>query len=131
MMLVIGIVLAIMVMHWSWKLAGGVAAAAAGVLFCFDPNFLGHGALVKNDVSMTCVTLALATAIWYAGRRLTVINALMVAVLCAAGVLTKFSAILLGPITAMLLLSRRGIARARGLCLAAAFDRDCVGSMSQ
>lgn len=109
MMLVIAIVLAIVVMHWSWKLAGGVAAAAAGVLFCFDPNFLGHGALVKNDVSMTCVMLALATAIWYAGRRLTIFNASMVAVLCAAGVLIKFSAILLGPISAMLLLSRAAL----------------------
>ena len=35
---------------WAWRLNGPVAAAISVAVFSFDPNFLGHAPLVKNDV---------------------------------------------------------------------------------
>ncbi|MCO6716831.1 hypothetical protein, partial [Streptomyces sp. CHB19.2] len=52
------------------------------------------------------ITTGLALAVWRAGRRLTVLNALAIGLLCAAAVTTKFSGLLLGPIVAVLLVWR-------------------------
>jgi hypothetical protein len=50
--------------------------------------------------------VGLIWAVWRAGRRLTPWNALATALLCAAALGVKFSALLLGPIVAVLLLLR-------------------------
>ncbi len=83
-----------------------VAAVVATCFFAFDPNFLGHAPLVKNDVAMTLALLALVWAAWSLGRRMTVARLLAVALLCTAAVMTKFSGLLAGPILALLLLLR-------------------------
>jgi hypothetical protein len=83
---------------WAWKLGGGVAAVGATYLYCLDPNFLGHGALAKNDVASALMYFATAYALWKAGRELTWWNMIGVAVLTAASVGVKFSGLLLGPV---------------------------------
>jgi hypothetical protein len=50
-MLALSLALGALVMTFAWKAAGPVAAVIAGALFCFDPNFLGHGPLVTNDTA--------------------------------------------------------------------------------
>jgi hypothetical protein len=62
--------------------------------------------LVKNDVSLTLVMLLLMIAVWRAGQRLTVWNALAICLLCGAGLNVKFSSLLLGPMVLILLLIR-------------------------
>jgi hypothetical protein len=52
------------------------------------------------------VTLALAWAIWRAGRRLTIVNIIAICLLCVAALTVKFSGLLLGPVAAILLLAR-------------------------
>jgi 4-amino-4-deoxy-L-arabinose transferase-like glycosyltransferase len=106
MMVLIGVVLGGVIAWWGWQLAGGAAALIACALFCLSPNFLAHSALVKNDVPLTLCAVGLFLAIWRAGRRLTIWNALAICLLCAAAVTTKFSGLILGPIVALLLLIR-------------------------
>ncbi len=109
MMLIVGVGLGIIIAFWSWRLGGaqgGVAAVVACMFFALDPNFLGHAPLVKNDVSFALVMLGLAYAVWRAGRRITIVNAAAIALLCAAAMNIKFSALLLGPIVAALLIIR-------------------------
>ncbi|HEV2295798.1 MAG TPA: glycosyltransferase family 39 protein [Tepidisphaeraceae bacterium] len=106
MMLIVAVVLGGVIAWWSWKLGGVVAALVATAAFALDPNFLAHGPLVKNDVSLTLVMLLLVIAVWRAGRRLSVWNALAICLLCGAGLNVKFSALLLGPMVLILLLSR-------------------------
>jgi len=105
-MLLIGVALGALIAWWSWRLGGVVAAVMATFLFALDPNLLGHAPLVKNDVPLTLATLGLMVAVWKLGRRISVWNALAVALLCAAAVNTKFSALILGPIVVLLLIMR-------------------------
>jgi hypothetical protein len=83
-----------------------VAAIAATAAFALDPNFLAHGPLVKNDVAIALLTAAILLCTWMAGRRLTVANALGLALLGGAALVTKFSAILLVLIPPALLVGR-------------------------
>jgi hypothetical protein len=109
MMLIVAIALGVVIAWFAWQLAGPVAAVVATALYGLDPNFLGHAALVKNDVALSLVTLALAWAIWRAGRRVTVMNVIAISLLCVAALTVKFSGLLLGPVAAILLLARAGM----------------------
>src|SRR5687768_4021136 len=71
MMLVLGVGVGVMVALWARLLAGPTAAVAATALFALDPNFLAHAPLVKNDVAMALLMLALAHTAWRAGERVT------------------------------------------------------------
>jgi hypothetical protein len=106
MMVLVGIGLGALVGWWSWRLGGAVAAVVSTAAFALDPNFLGHAALVKNDVASALAMLACTIAVWRAGRRLTWNNMLAVGLLCAAAINIKFSGLLIGPIGAALLIAR-------------------------
>jgi hypothetical protein len=106
MMLVVAVALGGVIGWWSWKLGGGVAAIAATMAFALDPNFLAHGPLVKNDLAIALLTAAILMCTWLAGQRLTVANALGLAVLSGAALVTKFSAIVLVLIPPALLVGR-------------------------
>jgi tetratricopeptide (TPR) repeat protein len=76
------------------------------VLFAFDPTFLAHSPLVKNDVPITLVTFALFWTVWLVGRHATFI-AIGTLILMSAFTLTvKFSGVVLVPIAAVLLFVR-------------------------
>jgi hypothetical protein len=105
-MLLLGAALLGVLVLWSWRLAGPVAGAAAGLLYCFDPNFLAHAPLVKNDVSISLVMLVLSAAVWSVGRRITWWNALLPGIVVGVGLSTKFSGVLLPPMLGMMLLGR-------------------------
>lgn len=106
MMLLVGVALGGLIAWWSWRLGGAVAAVAATLLYSFDPNFLAHAPLVKNDVAMALVSLAVVYAVWQVGRRLTWGRVGLLMVLCGAGVTTKLSAVVLFPLVALLLAVR-------------------------
>jgi hypothetical protein len=106
MLMLLGLTLGIVVTIWAWELGGPIAAIAACLLFCLDPNFLAHSSLVKNDVPMALVTAAVMLACWHVGRRLTILNAAVLCLFVAAAVNTTFSALLLGPMIAALLVLR-------------------------
>ena len=106
MMLTAGLALGVVMGWWGWHLGGGVAAVATALLFAFDPNFLAHAPLVKNDVALTLVLVALVLAVWRLGLGVTRLGAAMVAVLCAAGPCVKFSGLIAGPLTLLLLMGR-------------------------
>src|SRR5688572_18380335 len=106
MMLVIGVALGAVVSWWAWRAWGPVAAVVATAAFALDPNFLAHAPLVKNDVAVALLATAAAMVVWRLGQRVTIGRAAALCLLCAAAVTTKFSALLIGPIVALLFLSR-------------------------
>ncbi|HSI36496.1 MAG TPA: hypothetical protein VK986_23125, partial [Tepidisphaeraceae bacterium] len=85
MLIVLGAGLGALVAWWGWRLGGTAAAVLAACLYCLDPNFLAHAALVKNDVAISLATLAAAMAVWAGGRGLTAWRAGAIAI--AVGVL--------------------------------------------
>jgi len=106
MMVLAGACLGVITMVWAFRLGGAVASVLAGVLFAFDPNLLAHAALVQNDVPVALMYLAVAWAIWRAGSRLTVGRVLAIGVLIGCALCVKMSALLLLPLTAILLTCR-------------------------
>ena len=94
MMLIIAVGLGVLIAAWAWRIAGPVAAVVATALFCLDPNFLGHGPLMKNDVAFTLAMTGLTVALWRVGRGVTTAGVVWV-VLCGAVMLTvKFSGLI-------------------------------------
>jgi hypothetical protein len=106
MLVLLGAAAAALVAWWGWQLGGAVAAVVAAALFCVDPNFLAHATQIKNDVALTLVSVALAFALWRAGRRLTWPNALAVVAAAAAAPATKYSGVAVVGVAAFLLLVR-------------------------
>ena len=106
MMLALGVALGALIAVWAWELGGPMCAVVATTLYAFDPNFLAHAPIVKDDVPIALVMFALAYATWRAGQRLTLANALAIGLLLAAAVNVKFSGLLLIPMLALLLFVR-------------------------
>ena len=101
MMLMWGLVLGAVISVWAWRIGGAVAAIVATTLFCFDPNFLAHSPLMKNDVAFALTMFGLAISLWKAGQNLTFKSILAIALMCIATLTVKFSgmvAVLLVPI---------------------------------
>lgn len=106
MMLALAVVLGALACFWSWRLGSAVAAIATTALFCLDPNFLAHGPLVKNDVAIGLVFVAMAAVTWLVGRRASAPRVLALALLCGAALCVKFNGVVLGPAIAATLLAR-------------------------
>jgi hypothetical protein len=106
MMVVLGTALGLLIAWWAWKLGGAAAAVAATVLYTFDPGFLGHSPLVKNDVPFTLVMLGVLFTVWQLGRRITWLRVVALVLLCGAAPTVKFSGLIVGPVVAALLFIR-------------------------
>jgi hypothetical protein len=110
-MTALGVMLGIVIAWWAWTVGGRVASLIACGLYCFDPNFLGHAPLVKNDVPIALVMIGLMFAIYRAGEQVTIGRLTAIALLCAASLTTKFSGVLFVPMVVALLIARAFIAR--------------------
>jgi hypothetical protein len=108
MMSLFAVAIGTLVAVWSWRIAGPAAAVIATFLFALDPNFIGHGALVKNDAIMALLFLALAYTCFRLGQKITVTRLLTVGLICGAGCSVKFSGVVL-PIVAALLIILRAV----------------------
>ncbi len=105
-MLLLGTGLLALIARFAWRAGGPVAAMIATALFAFDPNFLAHAPLVTNDVSFALITLAMVDCLWRCTQALTKRRVAVLALLCAAAVTTKFTALWLGPVVVSVLLIR-------------------------
>ena len=106
MMCLFPLALALVVARWAWAWGGPVAAVLATLLLTLDPNFLGHGGLVTNDVAATLVLVLAGYLTWRLGLRFDLRTAAALALVCAAGIGTKFTCLLLGPMIGLPLLYR-------------------------
>jgi 4-amino-4-deoxy-L-arabinose transferase-like glycosyltransferase len=102
----LGAVLVLLTSWWAHRLAGGVAAIAAAALIALDPNFLAHAPLVKNDVPITLLMVAMMVSLWRIGQRVTLANVAVLVAVVAAAFNTKFSGVLFAPIAGGALLIR-------------------------
>src|SRR5262249_14294461 len=95
-----------LIAYWAYRLAGAIAALLAVAFYSFDPNFLAHGALIKNDVPIVLLMLWLMFAIWKFGKRATLTGLVSVSLAYALAVNVKFSGLLFGWILLFALLLR-------------------------
>jgi hypothetical protein len=121
MLVLLAIALGALAAWWGWQLGGAVGALVATALFAFDPTFLAHAPMIKNDVALSLVTCAMALAMWRAGRRLTGLSAAAVVVTIAAAPATKFSGLIF-PFTAAALLLLRALLPQPWTCFGRTLD---------
>src|SRR5262245_35302133 len=95
MMLCLSVALGALIAGWAFELSGATAAIAATFLFALDPNFLAHGPLVKNDVAIALLLVALAYTAWRSDPRIRWRSALAIGLLCGAGCTVKLSGVVL------------------------------------
>jgi hypothetical protein len=86
--------------------AAAVATIVATALFSFDPNFLAHAPLMKNDVAIALAMLAVVACAWAAGRRLTVTRVVALGLACAIALGVKYTGVLICLIAIGLLIVR-------------------------
>ena len=106
MFLIPAIGLGALIAGWAYQIGGGWAAIIAAILFCFDPNFLAHSALVKNDVPLSLMMCLLGFGLWRFGRDGEWHWLALAAAACGIAFNVKFSAVLFGPMLIALLLIR-------------------------
>jgi hypothetical protein len=98
---------------WRMALAIGMTSAAAGAaavfsmgLLAFDPNFLAHAPLMKNDVASSFAMLALTASTYTVGRALTSWRVLLLGICSGIAMTVKYNGPLLIEASATLLLLR-------------------------
>lgn len=101
----LGAFLGVLIYIWGRQTLGEVAALGALFLYVLDPTIVAHSALVGTDTGMAAFTLLLVSALWAyvhdpSFRRLLFCGLVMGLVLA-----TKFSAPVLVPVSAVLLLA--------------------------
>jgi Dolichyl-phosphate-mannose-protein mannosyltransferase len=120
MMLCLSVALGALIARWAFELSGATAAIAAAFLFTLDPNFLAHGPLVKNDVAIALLLLALAYSVWRAYPRIRWRSALAIGLSCGAACTVKLSGVVLPCVAIPLVLARARSLRAAAIALAGA-----------
>jgi len=105
-MLALGAGLALLIGVWGWQIGGQWAGMLAMSLFGFDPTFLGHSPLVKNDVVFTLLWCAVAFSLYRVGRAARWPGLLALVVLPGMALSSKFSGLLVFPVVGLCLFAR-------------------------
>jgi hypothetical protein len=103
MIVVLGAILGCLLFWWVHEWYGFATAALALVLFVFEPNLAAHSALVTTDLGVTCLMFGAVFFLQRTIRSPTVGNIAATTVFTSLAVISKFSALLLGPMILILL----------------------------
>jgi dolichyl-phosphate-mannose-protein mannosyltransferase len=103
MTVLLGVVLGLLVFCWAGEWLGFRPAVAALVLYTCEPNIAAHSSLATTDVGVTCLMFGTVYLLWRTSRNASAGNVIGVAVCCALAVLSKFSALVLGPVVLLLM----------------------------
>jgi len=99
--------LGVIVFLWAREIAGDAAALAATVLYAFEPNILAHGRLVTTDLGAAAFCVAFLWAARRSCRNGGLGWALICGVFLGCALLSKFSALLVLPAGALLIVMER------------------------
>jgi hypothetical protein len=94
MMLVASVLLGATIARWSFDIGGSACAIIATAAFALDPNFLAHGALMKNDVVFALSFLCLVRALWRGGQSLSSTRIVWLGLLCVFTLSVKFTGLI-------------------------------------
>jgi hypothetical protein len=107
MIVLLGVLLGVLLFAWANELFGFWPATVALALYTLEPNLLAHSGLVTTDFGLTCFAFGTVYFAWRYSRRPGAGNLAGLAGFFALAQASKFSALLLGPVVAALLLARR------------------------
>jgi Dolichyl-phosphate-mannose-protein mannosyltransferase len=102
----LGVLLGVILFLWARDLFGFWPATAGLALYACEPNILCNAGVVTQDLGLVCFFFGTIYFLRRSLRRLTLGNALGLSVFFAMAQVSKFSAVLLGPILFLLLAIR-------------------------
>ena len=106
MVVLLGVLLGVLLFCWTRELFGFWPAVIVLGLYTIEPNLLAHARLVTTDFGVTCFIFGTLYFLWRTTRRLTPANVGGLLGFFVLAQISKFSALLLGPIVLALLLAR-------------------------
>jgi hypothetical protein len=106
MIVLLGVFLGVLLFCWTRELHGFWPAVIVLGLYTIEPNLLAHARLVTTDFGVTCFIFGTLYFLWRATRQLTAANVVGLLGFFVLAQVSKFSALLLGPIVLALLLVR-------------------------
>lgn len=106
MIALLGVLLGFLIFFWAKEWLGFWPAVFALAFYTFEPNLLAHSSLVTTDFGVTCFLFGAVYFLWRTTRDLSVTNLAGLLVLSGLAAVSKFSAIILGPIFLLLLVAR-------------------------
>jgi hypothetical protein len=104
--MMLALLLAVFVYRWARALFGPWGGLLALTLCAFDPNLIAHGRLTTTDLGSTALLFIATFWAWRLLSRPTWVNVLATGVFFGLAQASKFSALLFGPIFALLFLWR-------------------------
>jgi tetratricopeptide (TPR) repeat protein len=106
MVALLGVLLGLLVFTCARELFGDRGGLLALVLFAFCPHMLAHGALISTDLALSLTLLASTWSIWRLLHEITWSRLLLSLAALALLLLSKMSAVLIVPITGVMLAVR-------------------------
>ena len=106
MIVLIGVLLGALLFCWSRELFGFWPAVIVLGLYTIEPNILAHSSLVTTDFGVTCFVFGTLYFLWRSAKRLSAGNLCSLIGFFTLAQVSKFSAILLGPVVLVLLVVR-------------------------
>ncbi len=103
MIVLLGVGLGALLFFWARDLGGYWCGVAALALYCAEPNLSAHARLVTTDFGLTTFFCGTLYFLWRTTRELTWFNMSGLAAFFALAQVSKFTALLLGPIVFILL----------------------------
>jgi hypothetical protein len=103
MIVLLGVLLGVVLFYWARELFGFWQATIVLGLFSFEPTLLAHFALVTTDAGVTCFIFGTMYFLWRTIKRLSLWNLIGLIVFFALAQVSKFSALVLIPVTAAFL----------------------------
>jgi 4-amino-4-deoxy-L-arabinose transferase-like glycosyltransferase len=114
-MIVLTLILGWTIFVFAKDLAGPRAGVLAVALFSLDPSMLAHGRIIHTDLPAALAYLFFALTLYRYHDRPSFRSALVVGLAAGAGLVTKFSLVLVGPLSAVAMAAWILRASSRGL----------------
>jgi len=106
MIVLLGVLLGILLFCWARELFGFWPAAVVLGLYLIAPNILAHSRLVTTDFGVACFAFGAVYFLWRSAKNLNAANLCGLIGFFTLAQVSKFSALLLGPIVFVLLIVR-------------------------
>lgn len=103
MVVLLGVALGVLLFCWVKEWLGFLPAVSVLAFYTLEPNLTAHASLVTTDFGVTLFTFGAVYFLWRCCHHRTALNLMGLTTCFALAIVTKFSAILLAPIVALLL----------------------------
>lgn len=103
MIVLLGAALGALLFFWAREWLGFWPAVAALAFYTIEPNIAAHAALVTTDFGFACFMFGALYFLWRTCREWRPLNIAGLTVCFALAIISKYSALILGPIVALLI----------------------------